>query len=238
MHPERTHLLNFLRVSVLLCVLLMTACASRGPAATTQNSLPTADPVAEALKQPDYRIGPHDLLAVTVFQVEDLNREVRVNNAGQITLPLIGAVSAAGKTAEELQSEIAKRYAGRYLQNPQVTLFVKEFSSQRVTVDGAVEKSGIYPIETAQLSLLQAVALGGGVTETGNENNVAVLRTINGETRVARFDLEAIREGRMQDPVILGNDIVLVDESRGAIWFKRFLQVAPVLASWALISTR
>ena len=49
---------------------------------------------------------------------------------------------------------------------------------------------------------------------------------------VARFDLEAIREGRMQDPEILGNDIVVVDESKGAVWFKRFIQIAPVLTSW------
>lgn len=222
---------NLLRLGVLLGAVLLSACASRGDVAQAP-ALPVVDPVTEVLGQPEYRVGPHDLLTVTVFQIKDLDREVRVNNAGQISLPLIGGVQAAGRTVAELEADIARLYGARYLQDPQVTLFVKEFSSQRVTVNGAVRKTGIFPMNAVRLSLLQAVSLGEGLSETANPHHVAVLRRVEGRTMVARFDLEAIREGRMQDPEILGNDIVVVDESKGAVWFKRFIQIAPVLTSW------
>jgi polysaccharide export outer membrane protein len=94
--------------------------------------------VTAAIGRPEYRIGPSDLLSVTVFQTKDLDREVRVDNAGQVSLPLIGAVEAAGRTAHELEADLATRYGARYLQDPQISVFVKEFASQRVSVDGAV----------------------------------------------------------------------------------------------------
>lgn len=216
---------------------MLSACAGRGDVVQTR-PLPVVDPVAEVIGQPEYRIGPYDLLTVTVFQIKDLDREVRVNNAGQISLPLIGGVQAAGRTVAELEAEIARLYGARYLQDPQVTLFVKEFSSQRVTVNGAVRRTGIFPMNATRLSLLQAVSLGEGLTDTANPHHVAVLRRVDGRTMVARFDLEAIREGRMQDPEIIGNDIVVVDESQGAIWFKRFIQVAPILTAWFYYTDR
>jgi polysaccharide biosynthesis/export protein len=85
-----------IRLAACTAVLLLSACAgggiaSRGDAPT---DLPPADPVAEAVGRPEYRIGPSDLLAVTVFQIEDLDREVRVNNNGEVSLPLVGAIGA------------------------------------------------------------------------------------------------------------------------------------------------
>ena len=228
-------MLHLLRLGALLGAVVLSACASRNDVVQTR-PLPVVDPVAEVIGQPEYRIGPYDLLTVTVFQIKDLDREVRVNNAGQISLPLIGGVQAAGRTVAELEAEIARLYGARYLQDPQVTLFVKEFSSQRVTVNGAVRKTGIFPMNATRLSLLQAVSLGDGLTDTADPNNVAILRQVNGRTMVARFDLEAIRKGRMQDPEVIGNDIVVVDESKGAVWFKRFVQVAPILTTWFVYS--
>ncbi|GAB3355323.1 polysaccharide biosynthesis/export family protein [Lysobacter tyrosinilyticus] len=179
----------------------------------------------------EYRIGPQDLIAITVFQIKDLDREVRVNNAGQISLPLVGAVSAAGRTVGELEQDIATRYRAHYLQDPQITVFVKEFASQRVTVNGAVKKTGIFPM-TSRLSLLQAVSLAEGLSETANEHNVVVFRRAGGKRLVARFDLQAIRDGRNDDPEILADDVIVVDESAGEIWLKRFIQLAPILTAW------
>ena len=234
---------HLFRLAILACALALSACASapsflRSEVAPTNAELPVVDASMAALGQPDYRIGPYDLLSVTVFQIKDLDREVRVDNSGRISLPLIGTVQAAGKSTHELEEEIASRYARSYLQNPQVSLFVKEFASQRVTLNGAVKKSGMFPMSATRISLLQAVSLGDGLTETANPRNVAVLRNVNGQNMVARFDLLAIRDGSMQDPQILGNDIIYVDEARGAVAFKRFLQLAPLFANWYLISTR
>ena len=130
-------MIRLLRCLALLGALVLVGCAGIHERNAAPSFLPDADPVAAALGRPEYRIGPSDLLTVTVFQVEDLTRDVRVNNAGQVSLPLIGAVDAAGRTVNELETLIASRYGARYLQNPQVSVFVKEFSSQRVTVGGS-----------------------------------------------------------------------------------------------------
>jgi polysaccharide biosynthesis/export protein len=217
-------------LALLGALLVLSACGSvRGPAGAT--SLPDADPVSAAVGRPEYRIGPSDLLTITVFQVEDLDRDVRVNNAGQISLPLIGAVDVAGHTVGELETLIASRYAARYLQNPQVSVFVKEFSSQRVTVGGAVKKPGIYPMPS-RLTLLQAVALSEGLTETASEKNVIVFRTVKGERVFARFDLDAIAHGAQPDPEIMGEDVVVIDTSTGKVALQNLIKLAPFVAVW------
>jgi len=220
-----------LRCLALFCAVLLSACVSSGEVSAPQGALPDADPVAAALGRPEYRIGPSDLLTVTVFQVTDLNRDVRVNNAGQISLPLIGALDAAGQTVSELEGLISKRYAAHYLQNPQVSVFVKEFSSQRVTVGGAVKKPGIFPL-TTRLTLLQALALSEGLTETGSEHNVIVFRTVRGKRQVARFDLGSIAAGKSQDPEIMGEDVVMVDTSSGKLLLQNAIRVAPLIGIW------
>ncbi|MDB6164626.1 MAG: polysaccharide biosynthesis protein GumB [Xanthomonadaceae bacterium] len=217
----------------LLCAVGLSACASSGSSRPSASVavLPDADPVAAALGRPEYRIGPSDLLTITVFQIQDLNRDVRVNNAGQISLPLIGAVDAAGRTVNELETTIASRYSARYLQNPQVSVFVKEFSSQRITVGGAVRKPGIFPL-TTRLTLLQAIALSEGLTETGSEHNVVVFRTVKGKRQFARFDLAAIQRGDNPDPEIMGEDVIVVDTSTGKTFLQNLIRVAPLIGMW------
>jgi polysaccharide export outer membrane protein len=214
---------------------LLAACAGRS---TLPSQLPQADPVAAELGQPEYRIGPNDLLSVSVFQVPDLDRDVRVNNAGQVSLPLVGVVAAAGRTVDELQADIAARYGGSFLQNPQVSVFIKEFASQRVTVEGAVKKSGIFPMTTSSLSLLQAVALAEGLSDTANSRNVFVFRNVGDKRMVARFDLKAIQEGRADDPRIQGEDVIVVDQSRGEVWLQNFIKLTPILTAWIYYARR
>jgi polysaccharide export outer membrane protein len=192
-----------------------------------------ADPVAAAIGRPEYRIGPSDLLSVTVFQTKDLDREVRVDNAGQVSLPLIGAVDAAGRTAHELEADLATRYGARYLQDPQISVFVKEFASQRVTVEGAVGKPGIYPVST-RLTLLQAIALAEGLDDNASERNVIVFRTAQGRRQFARFDLEAIRDGSNDDPEIQGEDVIVVDTSGGKVFLQNLIKVVPIVGIWRI----
>jgi len=220
-----------LRCLALLCAVLLSACASSGEVSTPYGSLPDPDPVTAALGRPEYRIGPSDLLTVTVFQVTDLNRDVRVNNAGQISLPLIGALDAAGQTVSELEDQISKRYAARYLQNPQVSIFVKEFSSQRVTVGGAVKKPGIFPL-TTRLTLLQAVALSEGLGDTASQQNVIVFRNVKGRRQIARFDLAEIQKGSTPDPEIMGEDVIVVGSSGGKVFLQNLVKLTPLLAIW------
>jgi polysaccharide export outer membrane protein len=220
-----------IRSAALAAMLLTGACASGGKTATTDSILPPADPVTAAVGRPEYRIGPSDLLTVEVFQIEDLGREVRVNNAGQISLPLVGAIDVAGLTVDQIEAEVARRYAARYLQDPQVSVFVKEFASQRVTVGGAVNKPGIYPM-TSRLTLLQALALAEGTADIASLRNVIVFRTSGGTRQFARFDVDAIQAGESADPELSGEDVVVVDTSTGKIALQNLIKLAPFVAVW------
>jgi polysaccharide export outer membrane protein len=149
----------------------------------------------------DYRIGAQDLLSITVFGVQELNKEVRVNSNGQISLPLIGGVMAGGRTIPELESDLAKKYSAGYLQKPQVTVFVKEYTSQRVTLEGQFNKPGIYPI-TGKTTLLQAIAVAQGVTDVADLSAVVIFRQVEGKRMAAAFNLSKIRRGDFPDPQV------------------------------------
>ncbi len=175
---------------------------------------PAASPKApRAMKIDDYQIGAHDLLDISVFQVPDLSRTVRVNSRGLISLPLIGSVQAAGLTSDQLETTIARKLSENYLQDPQVSVFIKEYISQRVTIEGSVQKAGVYQL-TGPTTLLQAIAMASGVDQLADENAVTVFRDNGSDARQSLvYDLEAIRAGKKPDPEIKGDDIVVVQKS-------------------------
>lgn len=211
--------------TALLLSLALAACASAPQHAQQGVELPPPDTTAASGAYEgatDYRVGAQDLLEISVFGVEELNRTVRVNSNGQVTLPLIGAVMAGGKTIPELEQELGQRYAEGFLQNPQVTVFVTEFTSQRVTVEGAVDKPGIYPL-TGRTSLLQAIAMAGGMDDLADPRGVVVFRQIDGQRMAAAFDMRAVRRGEMTDPQIFGDDIIVVERSGSRTVVREFL---------------
>jgi polysaccharide export outer membrane protein len=181
----------------------------------------------------DYRIGAQDLLQISVFGVKDLDKDVRVNSNGQISLPLVGAVMAGGRTIPELEADLAKKYAEGYLQKPQVTVFVKEFTSQRITVEGAVKKPGIFPI-TGRTTLLQAIALSEGVDDKiADLSGIVLMRQVGGKKQAAVFDLREVRKGNIEDPQVYGDDIIVVEQSGSKTAFRRFIESVPALGVFA-----
>lgn len=220
---------------VLFLVVLLAACSSAGgtrAAAAPDGGLPAPDTTSASgayRGATDYRIGAQDLLAISVFGVQELAKEVRVNSNGQISLPLIGGMMAGGLTIPELERELARKYADGYLQNPQVSVFVKEFTSQRVTLEGAVAKPGIYPI-TGRTTLLQAIALAGGIDDkTADLGGIVLMRQVDGKRMAAAYDLREVRRGVVADPVIYGDDIVVVEQSASKTALRRFIESVPVL---------
>ena len=153
---------------------------ARGGGSVPQVSDPQAAQTAEALASMStpgaraYRIGPLDVLDISVFQAPELSKTVEVADNGTIDLPLLGETPAAGKTAHELQRDLNSRLGAKYLQNPQVTVMVKEFNSNRVTVSGAVKSPGVFPYKGE--TLLQFVTMAGGLAPESN-SMVLVLRT-------------------------------------------------------------
>ena len=159
----------------------------------------------------DYRIGPNDLMDVEVFGVPDLKRTIRVNSSGQISLALIGSVIVAGLSAQAAEELIGRKYTEKYLQNPQVSIFIREFTSQRITLEGAVAKPGIYPI-TGQVTLLRALALAGGGAAYSDLSQIKVFRTgTDGEKLTQTYNLIKIRSGESVDPFIVADDVIVIN---------------------------
>jgi polysaccharide export outer membrane protein len=182
----------------------------------------------------EYLIGVGDTLSILVFQVEDLSfEELVVDTSGNVQLPLIGAVRGADRTASEMSADIARRFAAQYLRDPQVTVTVKEAANQKITVDGAVTKPGVYEMR-GSTSLLQAVAMAEGPTRVADLTAVAVFRTIDGRRSVALFDLNAIRQGRAGDPQVLGDDVIVVDASRLNSALREVVGALPALGAFAI----
>jgi polysaccharide export outer membrane protein len=168
----------------------------------------------------DYRLGPNDLIEVEIFEMENLKRTVRVNAAGMISLPLIGSVPVAGLSPPEVETLIAARYSEKYLQNPQVSIFIKEFTSERITVEGAVTRPGMFPL-TGQMTLLRALALAGGFGPIANSTEVMIFRVNEKNVRqMAVFDIERIRAGQNEDPPIKGDDLIVVQRDKTRALFK------------------
>jgi polysaccharide export outer membrane protein len=184
-----------------------------GGALQVVKDLPAPQNSQNGSEQP---LSPNDVLDISVFQVDNLNRTVQIDAGGQISLPLIGSVTAAGKTVRQLEKEIETAYGAKYLQSPDVTVFVKESVGQRITVDGEVNKAGIYPV-SSNASLIDAVALAGGFNTIGDASKVFVYRTIGQNTLVANYNVEEIRAGKRRNPRIYGGDKVVVFASQSKI---------------------
>lgn len=162
---------------------------------------------------PNYRISPNDLMEFDVFGVPDMKRDLRVNASGEVSLPLIGQVPVAGLTAQAAARLIADRYQEKYLQDPQVSLFIKEFTTRRVAIEGAVTRPGVYPM-AGQLTLLRALALSGGFAPYADINKIVVYRQgANGAREQFTYDLDKVRAGQQQDPDIRSDDVIVVQRN-------------------------
>ena len=186
-----------------------------------------ADPNSAA-----YKIGPMDVLEISVFKVPELSKSLQVSSVGSINLPLIGERTAAGRTAREIEKDLTREWGAKYLQNPQVTVFVKEYNSQRITVQGAVKKAGVFPIQ-GRMTLMQALATAGGLDKV-SDSQVLVFRTDNGKRAAARFDVEDIHSGAATDPQLRAGDVVVAGKSSAKEAFNNVLKVVP-LASFFLL---
>ena len=230
--------LRFLLIPLL--VGLLASCASSGGGRTdaVATSLPAPDTTSASGAYQggsDYRVGAQDLLEISVFGVKDLEKEVRVNSNGQISLPLIGGVMAGGKTIPELEAELARKYADGFLQNPQVSVFVKEYTSQRITLEGAINKPGFYTI-TGKTPLLQAIAIGGGLNDQlADLGGVVVMRYVGGKRMAAVYDLRQVRRGTVDNPELFGDDIIVVEQSGSKTAFRRIIESIPVLGVFSFL---
>lgn len=230
-------------LALLVVAGILTSCAGApklGGAADLQvidaTKLPPPD--LEDLVEIDrpYVVGPFDKLVIDVFGMEELSgRKIQVDAAGRISFPLVGIVTAAGKTPAEIERSLTEGLAASYVRNPQVTVNLEETISKVVTVEGQVKKPGLYPV-VGRMTLLRAIALSGGTDEFSKLNEVIIFRTVKGQQLAALYNLKAIRVGAYEDPEVYPNDVVVVGESRARRMFKDILQIMPLFTTPIIVA--
>jgi len=158
----------------------------------------------------EFRLGPDDVIEVSVYQEKDLSTIVPVRPDGKISIPLIGEMPASGKTATELQKEITQRYS-RFIAEPAVTVVVKEVNSPKVSVLGEVKNPGIYKIRD-RATLLDVLAMAGGTTEYAKKDQIFVIRVdAKGTQQTIQLKLDDQYKGKKVGPFfVLPYDQVLV----------------------------
>ena len=148
-----------------------------GPASAAALNLRLMEQAARSSDESDLPVGTGDLLEISVFEVEELSKiRLRVPARGVISLPLIGRIHAAGRTTAELEDEIRERLQRKFMHEPQVSVFLQEYNSQRISVIGAVRKGGVFNL-TRPLRLADALALAEGLTEEA-DRQVYVIRRV------------------------------------------------------------
>jgi polysaccharide export outer membrane protein len=188
-----------------------------GRPALSQSPAPAVEPVLSSSAAEDYTAGPQDVLDVTVFGESDVSGKFLVEADGTFNFPLIGRVKAGGRTLRAIERELHSRLADGYLQNPQVSVAVGQFRSQRVFIVGEVGRPGTYPL-SAQMTLIEALATAGspGTAAAGHVVIIRASRSADGgragnPAEVLQVDLGKFQAGSLTDNVVLRDgDVVVV----------------------------
>lgn len=177
-----------------------------------------------------YLIGALDVLTVKVIGYPEFDTdEAQVDFSGHVQLPLVGSVTALGRSPQQLSSDLTTAFEHTYLRKPKVFVTVKEIKSRFITLEGEVKNPGLIPIPT-NLTLTRALALGQGMSEFAAPKKVAIFRKVDGKQMAAVFDIQDIRRGAYDDPLIYPNDVVVVGTSQVRRIFRDIIQIAPFVA--------
>jgi polysaccharide export outer membrane protein len=205
-----------------------------GCAATTSVQQPVAnllppDPPPSPVLAANYRVNPGDTINVLVFHQPDLSGTFEIGPTGTIAMPLIGDTVVSGLTNTEIASLLSHKLSEKYLQDPQVSVAVKEASSQHFTVDGAVSQPGVYTM-VGNMTLLQAIATAHGGSDVADGRKIVIFRVVNGQRVAGVFDINKIRSGVDVDPRIYANDTIVIPVDSKAQTLKNVIGVIPLAA--------
>ena len=174
------HHLCVLSIAGLLCAAVAAMAQQPAPSRTATTTMPPALP-------PGYVIGPDDVLSIKFWKDADMSAEVAmVRPDGKISLPLLNEIQAGGLTPEQLRAKLMEA-ATKYVEDPNVTVVVKEIHSRTVFITGNVAKPGPYTLVN-DLNVLQCIALAGGLLEFADAKNIVVIRTEDGRQQYRKFN--------------------------------------------------
>ncbi len=195
-------------------------CASSQPVGGKVAGAPDSDVIlAKALEglqaeKQEYKISPQDQLSISVYQEEDLKRDVRVSQNGKISFPLVGELEVGGLTTLEAQAKLASLLKA-YLIEPHVALQIKDFHSRKVFVLGEVSKPGSYEIPSDQpLTVVEAVALAGGMSKIAAAGKTRVVRNTGSKIENIVVPVDEVTRGEKEKDVMLQpGDVVFVPQT-------------------------
>lgn len=179
-------------VAMLFGALLSTAPVSgQSPPQASPRSVP---PSTGTVVPSDYVIGPEDVIGVLFWRDQEMSGDVTVRPDGMVTLQLVGDLRAAGLQPEAFREQVEKA-AGNYLTEPNVTVVVRQINSRKVFITGQIVTPGAYPL-TAPRTVMQLIALAGGLREYAEANSITIMRTENGRQRTYKFRYKDVARGK------------------------------------------
>jgi protein involved in polysaccharide export with SLBB domain len=188
--------------------LAVAALAASGAACGPQG--PVERPPATGAE--DTTLGASDVFDVRVFGEAELSGTYRVAQDGTIDFPFIGRVRVAGLEPYDVADLVGGQLReGGYLVRPQVSVFVQEYNSKRISVLGAVRNPGSFPMQSG-LTVVQAISLAGGFSQLANRDGTTITRRVNGESRRFQVPVDAITAGREADFPVQAQDLIYVPE--------------------------
>lgn len=216
------------------------ACAGCAAQARIEPGIANTSPLASlgqaeyiAAVGTSYLLRPADKLSVTVFREAELSLpEVVISAEGRISVPLVGPIQAAGMTVEQLETRIEELYDARYLRSPDVAVNVLEYTSHVVTVEGAVQESGLFNFRPGT-RLSGGIALAKGPTRVADVREVAIFRQSGTGMLIAKFDYSQVRAGGMMDPVLQPGDRIVVGTDNLSQTWQDFLRALPAFGMFA-----
>lgn len=184
-----------------------------------------------------YLLQPSDKLSVNVFREPDFSLDnVQIGVEGNVSLPLLGSIQAAGMTAQQFEQDVTKRLAQSGLKSPMVNVNITKYASHLVTVEGAVREPGVYEfVPGARLS--SAIAQAKGPERTARIDQVAVFRDGQDGIYVAKFDYGRMRQGTMLDPVLEPGDRVVMGTDGLSVFWQDVLRALPAFGIFANATT-
>lgn len=217
---------------------MVTGCASTPePNIGAAASQPSADlgQAGYSVSRPtSYSLRPSDQISVNVFREPELSLEaVRIGVEGNVSLPMIGSIPAAGMTAKQFEQDVMRRLAAVGLKSPVVSVNIAEYASHLVTVEGAVDKPGVYVFQPgARLST--AIALASGPKRVANTSQVAVFRESPQGIMIAKFDYAQVSRGTMLDPILEPGDRVVMGTDGLSVFWEDLLKALPAFGVFAV----
>jgi len=199
----------FRKTLLLIGLAMVVSCASDLPSvknlAKYQESNPSADK-----SDADYVIGPGDILSIDVWKEPELSKQVSVRLDGNVSLPLVNDIKAAGLTCGELRSQLTEKYKD-FVDVPEVSVTVLESRSKRIYLLGKVVRPGEYVLQK-NMTVVQAISLAGGLAEWADAEEMKLIRKINGVERTFSVDYDAIVSGEdlSQNVLLQPDDTIFV----------------------------